>query len=52
MNGDEEDQQMNDQSTVGIFNSADRQKNKQNKKDKPHVTWDEEQLAEHDKTRG
>ena len=22
------------------------------KKDKPHVTWDEEQLAEHEKTRG
>ena len=24
----------------------------QGKSDKPHVTWDEEQLAEHDKTRG
>lgn len=22
------------------------------KKEKPHVTWDEEQIAEHDKTRG
>ena len=50
MNGDpDDDQQMKDQSTQGIFNSADRQ---QKKKDKPHVTWDEEQLAEHDKTRG
>jgi len=24
----------------------------QNKKMKPHVTWDEEQIAEHNKTRG
>jgi hypothetical protein len=34
---------------AGIFNSADRS---EKKKDKPHVTWDEDQLAEHDKTRG
>ena len=40
MNGDKDDQQMNDQSTVGIINSDS--KNKQDKKDKPHVTWDEE----------
>ena len=31
----------------GIIASADRKK-----KEKPHVTWDEEQIAEHNKTRG
>ena len=32
---------------LGILNQ-----NSSNKKDKPHVTWDEDQLAEHEKTRG
>ena len=46
----EGDQNMDHESVSGIFNSADRQEKKKEKK--PHVTWDEEQLAEHDKTRG
>ena len=40
-------------SPTGILaksHSADRNLKKSN--NKPHVTWDEEQLAEHDKTRG
>ena len=40
-----------DSTTPSIMASADRAKNK-SKKELPHVTWDEEQLAEHDKTRG
>ena len=45
-----QDQKMEDDAiAVGIFNSAERQ---EKKKEKPHVTWDEDQLAEHDKTRG
>ena len=38
---------MEDDNTQGIIASADRKK-----KDRPHVTWDEDQIAEHNKTRG
>ena len=34
----------------GILHS--NQSDSETRKSKPHVTWDEEQLAEHDKTRG
>ena len=36
-------------SPVGILAKEAQSKKSNNK---PHVTWDEEQLAEHDKTRG
>lgn len=36
-------------SPVGILAKETHHKKSNNK---PHVTWDEEQLAEHDKTRG
>ena len=42
MEGDNTNQQSS------ILNSGERA----SKSKKPHVTWDEEQLAEHDKTRG
>jgi hypothetical protein len=35
---------------IGILAKHEPQQKKSN--NKPHVTWDEEQLAEHDKTRG
>ncbi len=37
--------------TQGIINSS-AEKVSSKKKDKPHVTWDEEQIAEHNKTSG
>jgi hypothetical protein len=44
---DKEDKPQEDEEMVeGILN-VNREK-----KEKPHVTWDEEQIAEHDKTRG
>ena len=37
----------------GIINSSSAEKPvSKPKKEKPHVTWDEEQIAEHNKTRG
>ena len=40
---------MEQQEAHSIMASADRV---EKHKDKPHVTWDEDQIAEHDKTRG
>ena len=36
----------------GILQASSDISKKKDKSMKPHVTWDEEQLAEHDKTRG
>lgn len=45
------DDQPMETASHGILQSGEGSK-KKDKSMKPHVTWDEEQLAEHDKTRG